>query len=60
MGSTPTAVMTMGFNGFPYFARTLAALSSPIRDASLLTCIALRYSDLLPHRVTTLCAKNGD
>lgn len=46
MGSTPTAVMTMGFNGFPYFARTLAALSSPISDASLFTCIVFCCSDL--------------
>ena len=40
MGSTPTSVITIGFRGFPYLARVRAALSSPIREASLLTCIS--------------------
>ena len=41
MGSTPTSVITIGFNGFPYLALVRAALSSPIREASLFTCNAI-------------------
>lgn len=35
MGSTPISVITIGFSGFPYLALVRAALSSPMREASL-------------------------
>ena len=42
----PAAVMTTAFKGFPHFARTLSALSSLRKDASLLKDITLSLNGL--------------
>ena len=57
MGSTPTSVITTGFSGFPYFARVRAALSSPIKEASLLTCISKVI--LKPTTAPASCSRYG-
>ena len=46
MGSTPISVITIGFSGFPYLALVRAALSSPIREASLFTCNAITLENM--------------
>lgn len=42
----PAAVMTTAFKGFPHFARTLSALSSLRKDASLLKEMILSLNGL--------------